>query len=76
MCWGSRLHAKGLVSKFAYFLVPETLTDTRAMLAWVSQLLGISLGGLLAAGFAAGGAVLESGGSFADFTQRFLHAAI
>lgn len=76
LCWGSRLHAMGHVSKIMYFFVPETITDTRAMVAWVSQLLGISLGGLLAAGFAAGSVVFESGGSVADFVQRFVHAAI
>jgi hypothetical protein len=76
LCWGSRLHAAGsAVSKIVYFCVPETLTDTRAMLAWVSQLLGISLGGLLAAAFAAGGTILHSGGSVADFAQRFAYAA-
>ena len=75
LCWGSRLHAAGVVSRFAH-CVPESLTDSRAMMAWVSQLLGISLGGLLAAGFAAGGRMLESSGSVADFVQRFLHAAV
>ena len=75
LCWGSRLHAMGLVSRLAH-CVPESLTDTRAMMAWVSQLLGISLGGLLAAGFAAGGGMLESSGSVADFVQRFLQAAV
>lgn len=76
LCWGCQLHAMGVVSKVTYFLVPEALTDTRAMLAWVSQLLGISLGGLLAAAFAALGVVTESGSSVADFTQRFLYAAL
>ena len=69
------MHAAGVVSRLAH-CVPESLTDSRAMMAWVSQLLGISLGGLLAAGFAAGGRMLESSGSVADFVQRFLHAAV
>ena len=76
LCWGKRLHATGPVSKFAYFFVPESLTDTRAMLAWVSQLLGISMGGLVAAAFAAGGSMLDTSGSFAEFAQRFVYAAV
>eukprot|EP01047_Picozoa_sp_COSAG01_P059607 COSAG01_NODE_7181_length_3317_cov_1.677129_3_plen_47_part_00 len=45
------------------------------MLAWVSQLLGFSFGGLLAAGLDALLAVLEVGGWVTDFMQRFARAA-
>ena len=74
LCCGARLRAAGPLSAALKF-VPEPLTDTRAMLVWVSQLLGVSLGGLLAALLAAAGTLAESGGSAAAFAQRFAYAA-
>ena len=45
--------------------------DTRAMLVWVSHLLGFSLAGLLAAFFDAGSVIYDGASSGGDFVHRF-----
>jgi len=71
LCWRSRLHSP---SSLLYWLLPdwtETLLDTRAMLVWVSHLLGFSLAGLLAAFFDAGSVIYDGASSGGDFAHRF-----
>jgi hypothetical protein len=60
---------------------PHFQSDSTVSLAyrrfyWVSQLLGFSLGGMLAALLDAMGLLLESGGAIGDFIRRLIHVAI